>query len=86
MGRIVAVADVFDAVMSRRVYKPAFALDKSLDILKTGRGRHFDPDVVDTFLSIQDEILTIRDRYARLEGHQEALDTTEAPLARAESA
>ena len=69
-GRIVAVADVFDAVMSRRVYKPAFALEKSLDILERGRGRHFDPDVVHAFMSVQDEILKVRDRYAELEEHR----------------
>jgi putative two-component system response regulator len=49
-GRIVAVADVFDALMSRRPYKPAFTIDQAINIIKEGRGRHFDCDVVDVFL------------------------------------
>lgn len=49
-GRIVAVADVFDALMSRRPYKPAFTSDQAISIIKEGRGRHFDPDVVDAFI------------------------------------
>lgn len=66
-GRIVAVADVFDAILSRRVYKPAFALEKALGLLEQGRGRHFDPEVVEAFFAAQDEILQVRDRFARLE-------------------
>jgi response regulator RpfG family c-di-GMP phosphodiesterase len=69
-GRIVAVADVFDAILSRRCYKPAFALEKALDILEQGRGRHFDPRVVDAFVDAQEEILRIRDRYQGLEAAQ----------------
>lgn len=66
-GRIVAVADVFDAVMSKRCYKPAFALEDSVQILKDGAGKHFDPDIVEAFLSVQDRILHIRDHYQALE-------------------
>jgi len=66
-GRIVAVADVFDAILSQRCYKPAFALEKGLEVLEQGRGRHFDPDVVDAFFGMQDDVLRIRDRYAALE-------------------
>ncbi|MDR2454999.1 MAG: response regulator [Deltaproteobacteria bacterium] len=58
-GRIVAVADVFDALMSRRPYKPAFSPDQAIDIIKEGRGRHFDPDVVDVFLGDTVEIQRI---------------------------
>ena len=58
-GRIVAVADVFDALMSRRPYKPAFTTDQAIDIIKEGRGRHFDPDVVDVFLNDTVEIQRI---------------------------
>ena len=57
-GRIVAVADVFDALTSKRPYKEAFPLEKALDIIKEGHGVHFDPDVVDTFSAIQDEIVS----------------------------
>ncbi len=55
-GRIVALADVFDALTSERPYKDPFPLEKALAIIKDGRGSHMDPDVVDTFLSIEDEI------------------------------
>jgi putative two-component system response regulator len=64
VGRIVAVADVFDALMSKRPYKEPFPLDKSLKIIQEGRGAHFDPQVVDAFMAIVDrEILPIRDRF-----------------------
>lgn len=62
-GRIVALADVFDALTSERPYKAAFAIDKSIEIIKEGRNSHFDPDVVDAFLSIRKEILNIKKRY-----------------------
>ncbi|MDR1314838.1 MAG: HD domain-containing protein, partial [Deltaproteobacteria bacterium] len=58
-GRIVAVADVFDALMSRRPYKPAFTSEQASNIIAEGRGRHFDPDVVDIFLNDLPEILRI---------------------------
>ena len=60
VGRITAVADVFDALTSRRPYKEAFPLDKALAIIKEGRGAHFDPEVVDAFFACQDEILGIK--------------------------
>jgi putative two-component system response regulator len=62
-GRIVAIADVFDALMSKRPYKEPFPLDKSLGIIKEGRGNHFDPDVVDAFFDILDDVLDVRKRY-----------------------
>ncbi|MDR2367702.1 MAG: response regulator [Deltaproteobacteria bacterium] len=58
-GRIVAVADVFDALMSRRPYKPAFTIDQAVNIIKEGRGRHFDCDVVDVFLEDLPELQRI---------------------------
>ncbi|MDR0621161.1 MAG: response regulator [Deltaproteobacteria bacterium] len=58
-GRIVAVADVFDALMSRRPYKPAFSVDQAINIIKEGRGRHFDCDVVDVFLGDLPELQRI---------------------------
>ncbi len=51
-GRIVAVADVFDAITSERVYKAAWPLEKALSYMKEQRERQFDPEVVDAFLSI----------------------------------
>jgi len=62
-GRIVAIADVFDALTSKRPYKQPFSLEKSFGIITDGRGNHFDPDVVDAFFSIEDEILSIRKKY-----------------------
>jgi putative two-component system response regulator len=61
-GRIVAIADVFDALTSKRPYKQPFSLEKSFGIIKDGRGNHFDPDVVDAFFSIMDEILSIKEK------------------------
>jgi putative two-component system response regulator len=63
VGRIVAVADVFDALTSERPYKEAFSVEESNRIILEGKGVHFDPDVVDAFLSIQDAILEIKSRY-----------------------
>jgi len=62
-SRIAAIADVFDALTSKRPYKELFSVEKSLAIIREGRGSHFDPDVVDAFFAIQDEILTIKKKY-----------------------
>ncbi len=63
VGRITTIADVFDALTTKRPYKEAFVVERSLAIIKGGRGSHFDPDVVDAFLAIQDEILFIKKQY-----------------------
>ncbi len=62
-GRIAAVADVFDALTSRRPYKPPWTVEDALDLLRDGRGRHFDPELVDLFVESLDEILEIRERF-----------------------
>ncbi|MFZ3046358.1 MAG: two-component system response regulator [Desulfatirhabdiaceae bacterium] len=62
-GRITAIADVFDALTSKRPYKKPFSVEKSLAIIREGRGSHFDPDVADAFFAIQDRILTIKNHY-----------------------
>jgi len=62
-GRIVALADVFDALTSARPYKPGFAWDKSVSIIKEEREKHFDPDVTDAFLNNQEKIKTVYDQY-----------------------
>ena len=62
-GRIVAVADVFDALTSARVYKPAMPVEKALQIMKDGRGTHFDPSLLDLFVQHMDQIESIRSRY-----------------------
>jgi putative two-component system response regulator len=61
--RIVALADVFDALTSKRPYKEAFSLEKSFEIIGNGRGSHFDPDVVDAFFAVEDKLLNIKDKY-----------------------
>ncbi len=62
--RIVAVADVFDALTSSRPYKAAWPLERAVDYLRTGKGTHFDPQCVDAFLGAWSEVLAIRDRFA----------------------
>jgi putative two-component system response regulator len=62
-GRIIAVADVYDALVSKRVYKDAFSHDSACAIIEEGRAKHFDPDVVDAFLAVGDEFLDIQQRF-----------------------
>ena len=62
-GRIVAVADVFDALSSARPYKQAFPMERCLKILVDGRGKHFDPRVLDAFLRRTEEAIQIREEY-----------------------
>jgi response regulator RpfG family c-di-GMP phosphodiesterase len=62
-GRIVAVADVFDALTSARPYKEPWPVEKALDFLKEGKGGHFDPNCVEAFLSRLSDVLEIRDRF-----------------------
>lgn len=62
-ARIMALADVFDALISRRVYKEPMSLDQVQEIISAGRGRHFDPDIVDAFFSHFSSFCDIADRY-----------------------
>lgn len=62
-ARLMAVADVFDALISARVYKPAMHHAEARDIIIAARGRHFDPDVVDVFLAGFDDFVAIAQRY-----------------------
>jgi response regulator RpfG family c-di-GMP phosphodiesterase len=62
-GRIMALADVFDALGSNRVYKKAWELDKILDLFKAERGRQFDPAVVDVLLANVEQLVKIRETY-----------------------
>jgi response regulator RpfG family c-di-GMP phosphodiesterase len=59
-GRIAAVADVFDALTSHRVYSPAWSVDAIIAWMRRERGKHFDPTVLDALLSSMGEILAIR--------------------------
>ncbi|MGM0534184.1 MAG: response regulator [Campylobacterota bacterium] len=62
-ARIMALADVYDALVSKRVYKAAFSHDKALGIILEESGRHFDPAVVEAFLASQDAFIEITNRY-----------------------
>ena len=63
-ARIVGLVDVFDALISSRPYKKAFPVDKAISIIMEERGRHFDPKLVDIFMSSLDEILAIKDMFS----------------------
>ncbi len=63
-GRITAVADVFDALSSKRPYKPAFPVEKCFAILAEGRGEHFDPRVLDAFFARRNEVIQTLIQYA----------------------
>jgi putative two-component system response regulator len=63
-ARLMAVADVYDALISRRVYKAPMPHSKAVDIIAQGRGSHFDPDMVDAFLSIQNQFQAIAGTYS----------------------
>lgn len=62
-GRIVAIADVFDALTSKRPYKEAWSVEKSLEFIRSQSGKHFDPSIVDLFEQSLDEILQIKERF-----------------------
>jgi putative two-component system response regulator len=66
-ARITAVADVFDALSTKRHYKPAFPLENCFEIMRQGRGSHFDPRVLDAFLARKPEIVQIRIEHADFE-------------------
>ncbi len=63
-ARIVAVADVFDALLSKRVYKPEWSWDDAMKILQADAGSHFDPKVVEAMCEIQDVVKAIYDKYS----------------------
>ena len=62
-AKIVAIADVFDALSSKRVYKDAFPLEKTLAILEDGRGSHFDPKLIDLFFENIELFLEIKEKF-----------------------
>ncbi len=63
-ARLMAVADVYDALISRRVYKPALPHAEAAAAIAAGRGQHFDPDIVDAFFAIEDELQAIAERFS----------------------
>lgn len=62
-ARLMALADVYDALISKRVYKPAFSHEEACRIVVQGRGTHFDPDILDAFVAIADDFQEIANTY-----------------------
>lgn len=63
-ARIMAIADVFDALVSPRCYKEPFPVDKAFSIIKEESGSHFDPKLTELFVNLQDDVVAVMDRYA----------------------
>jgi putative two-component system response regulator len=72
-GRIMAIADVYDALISKRVYKLPFPHEKAINIMAEGSGTQFDPDVVGVFLNIEDEFRKIALEFADYDEEREGL-------------
>ena len=64
VGRITAIADVFDALTSERPYKKAWSVEKAMDLIKRESGQHFDPQLVKLFIKILPEVLLIMKEYS----------------------
>jgi adenylate cyclase len=62
-GRLMALADVYDALVNKRVYKEAFSYEESYKIIKEGRGTHFDPLLVDIFFEIKEKMRETSEYY-----------------------
>jgi putative two-component system response regulator len=58
-GRLMAIADVYDALINKRVYKEAYSHEKAVEIVRQSAGTHLDPDIVEAFLQLQDEFRNI---------------------------
>lgn len=67
-ARLMAIADVYDALLSRRVYKAGMGHAEVAAIIVDGSGKHFDPDVVEAFVAIQDEFIEIAEKYSDVVG------------------
>lgn len=62
-ARVMAVADVFDALVSKRIYKPSMPLEKAFDIIRNDAGSHFDPDVVKAFFAAEEEVIKVEEMF-----------------------
>jgi putative two-component system response regulator len=72
-GRLMALADVYDALISKRVYKPPMPHEEAVRIIREGKGRHFDPDIVEAFLELQAVFRNIALTYADCDEEREML-------------
>jgi putative two-component system response regulator len=68
-ARLMALADVYDALISARIYKPAMSHAKAVEIITEGRGTHFDPVVVDAFLELHEQFWAIAEQHADKKEH-----------------
>lgn len=75
VARIVAIADVFDALTSVRPYKPAWSVEDALALIRSESGKHFDPELVECFMTCVPEIIDIRERWS-----DEAIDVMEPAM------
>jgi putative two-component system response regulator len=75
-GRLMAVADVYDALISKRPYKPAFSHQKAVEIILEGKKQHFDPEIVDAFINVEGEFHKIAYEYADCEEDRIVLDSS----------
>ena len=80
-ARLMAVADVYDALISRRVYKQAYTHEEAAEIIAGGRGAHFDPDIADAFVALQAQFRSIAARFADSDAELGALEARTRVLA-----
>ena len=66
-ARLMAVADVYDALIAEHVYKPAYSHEQAVKIIRDGRDSHFDPEMVDAFLTLSEEFRRITQQFADAE-------------------
>jgi len=79
-GRIVALADAYDALTTQRVYKPAFSHEKAKKIILEGTGTQFDPDVVEAFLQREHDFVTVSRRFAEQDAYALEPDDSKAGI------
>ncbi|WP_419779309.1 HD-GYP domain-containing protein [Maridesulfovibrio sp.] len=72
-GRLMAIADVYDALISKRVYKPPFTHSKAVSIIQKDSGTHFDPELVEVFMELNEDFRQIAIKYADLQEERDAL-------------
>jgi response regulator RpfG family c-di-GMP phosphodiesterase len=79
-GRLMALADTYDALVTKRVYKPPFSHEKAIEIIREGKGTHFDPDIVDAFLKIEGKFRQIAIKYADSEEQRSVLTSDDISI------
>ncbi len=62
---MMALADVYDALISERPYRPAFTHETAMELIRQGSGEHFDPDVVDAMLVVEEKFKAIAQQFSK---------------------